>query len=1342
MTKNVVADVFEEALRLAREKALRATSEDQRKVIMAEFQAALKERGAVETMLVKDAEGVVIRDLRLSSPGRHIEGRSMSVPIVKFSNAKAMVTDCAVVGSPGSGVYVLDGSDVEIRGCLVAGVWSTGIAVHVVEGGVAKARIVDCDVRNCHHRGITIGRGCDSTVVERCRISGSAWHGIRYDHCSPTIVGNVIFDNARFGIYASGETAATIRQNLFYGNQMAGISCWFRNQDTIEGNTFAENTRAGLEILGASKPIVRKNIFFAHPSAVYCGDIGSDSADARSDGTVKLEENLFWDFEHKVAWRRPADTEGESVTEDVALADEAGNVAYNPEFENLVEGDFSLRAGSRARRSGIGVAEPLKPESPWPLQSEEVDIVEKLHKASDEQVSSSEGPKTNASASEETTTKHPGRITGVVVNSATGGAIAGAYVGVGDFGDSGGSNYSRHREQGFHDKTKTDAKGRFELDGLVFTDENQELDYHPLVVTHPDFVRHDEKIELLKKKLEPEVKVNLRPASKIEVTIVDADGNPLEGQWLLRLEALDGRRFIPPGSDPHLSSFASNIWEQMPDLRRKMGVSNGFTFTELDTGEYSIEALRFHLVDNPTPQNIWEPTITYHGAIPRIEIKAGQAKQVKLAPQDNQTRLTIIPPAYPDKLMGKLERSSQMPPLCLVSRSPGAMLWYDGKIRHLEDQRLGRIDKTRFFRGFFTKGQPLTINNLPPDSYSLFAMGVYGQVAGYLIGARTNLAKGDNVTVDMPWRQPTGPSMFGPNRSFDYPVKLEARDYSVSQLCGILTEITRSNPRIIAEPSIANEKLSFGKSQMSIWDLLEKLYLDKGWTVKEGKDKTLIIEPVEQIELSVQEPLKKGHVVHFPADRSLGMLCVQRETIGAPIHWWWGLHDQWQFLRSPWQYLAEARGDVAVPAGKRLGLIVDRDGLKDLAHLAKLRPDDLYMLSIKCGENAADKPGDDCMSYLGRLTGLKELILEYPGITNEGLRSIGGLSSLERLSLISQQLEDTGMSHIAELESLKGLRYHSMSVTNAGLLHLSKLTLLEELFPSGIIDDEGLAHLTKLPALRYLFLASGDFTENGLTHLKRIPSLRKLEVGSIEYGSEGLAHISRIPGLEELSISHTVLSDEDLVPFKSMASLKRLSLSPAIQQMARDFTDGALFHLSGIKSLESLELGYGKFTDKGLEYLKEMDNLKRLDIPNNSGFTDAGLSHVAKLPLLEELKLRANQFTDAGMSSIGKLTTLKRLELWGHRAGITNKGLAHLAELNKLSYLVIKGNFNDEGLAHVGNLKKLSYLDISGGFTDEGLHHLEGLNLLKQLKISYGSELSPRALKDLRNKLSGLLVLS
>ena len=52
--------------------------------------------------------------------------------------------------------------------------------------------------------------------------------------------------------------------------------------------------------------------------------------------------------------------------------------------------------------------------------------------------------------------EHPGTISGTVVSSATGAPVAGAYVGIGDFGDAGGANLERFRKQGLYAETQTD----------------------------------------------------------------------------------------------------------------------------------------------------------------------------------------------------------------------------------------------------------------------------------------------------------------------------------------------------------------------------------------------------------------------------------------------------------------------------------------------------------------------------------------------------------------------------------------------------------------------------------------------------------------------------------------------------------------------------------------------------------------------------------------------------------------------------------------------------------------------------------------------------------------------
>lgn len=371
MTASAGADVFEEVTRKLNARMQEAKTDEQRKQIASKFAAEFKEKYGKPTLLVSDAEGVVIRDLKFTSPGRRLEGRSISVPIVEFSNAKASVSKCVVIGTPGDGIHILNGSDIEIGDSLVAAVWSTGIVVDGRQGKSSGLRLLDSELRNCHYAGIRI-RGCkDSTRLECCRISGAAWHGVRYDDCSPAIIGNRIFGNARCGIYASGKTSAVVRQNLFYANEMGGMSCWFQNHDTIEGNIFAANKETGLSILGASEPVVQKNIFFSESDAIVFGDIGDDSAFAKSEGFVNLQNNMFWKNGHK-AVRRLAKT---NTMEEISLEKPAGNIEMDPMFMNASGNGFSMTADSPARGLGIGVAEPIEVNSPWPLQPEEAAII-------------------------------------------------------------------------------------------------------------------------------------------------------------------------------------------------------------------------------------------------------------------------------------------------------------------------------------------------------------------------------------------------------------------------------------------------------------------------------------------------------------------------------------------------------------------------------------------------------------------------------------------------------------------------------------------------------------------------------------------------------------------------------------------------------------------------------------------------------------------------------------------------------------------------------------------------------------------------------------------------------
>ncbi len=374
-------EVSEEVMQALHRILREIESDETRGEVVAAFRRAY---GTSPPLTVTKTTGVTVKNITVLLQSAVRKGSFGDQAAIAIQDAEATVASCAVLASPGQGVGIYGDSHVTVRDCLVANSWGQGIRVGIEESGTVE--ILSCDIRNCVYSGISIGRGGDNVAVRDCRIHGTGWHGVRYDSSSPRIERNLIYDTAVSGIYASGQTSAVVRDNLFW---RSGISCWFQNADTIERNTFVGDRHAespggltvGVSVLGASAPKIRENIFVQGKNAVLLGDIGSDSPFAKSTGKVNLAENVFWDNERALA--RSVQTEEGSVdVREESLPE--GNLREEPQFADAANRDYSVSPASALRTKGIGAAGFPAFASPWPVQPEESRAIQAVKERKDQ----------------------------------------------------------------------------------------------------------------------------------------------------------------------------------------------------------------------------------------------------------------------------------------------------------------------------------------------------------------------------------------------------------------------------------------------------------------------------------------------------------------------------------------------------------------------------------------------------------------------------------------------------------------------------------------------------------------------------------------------------------------------------------------------------------------------------------------------------------------------------------------------------------------------------------------------------------------------------------------------
>jgi hypothetical protein len=226
-----------------------------------------------------------------------------------------------------------------------------------------------------------------------------------------------------------------------------------------------------------------------------------------------------------------------------------------------------------------------------------------------------------------------------------------------------------------------------------------------------------------------------------------------------------------------------------------------------------------------------------------------------------------------------------------------------------------------------------------------------------------------------------------------------------------------------------------------------------------------------------------------------------------------------------------------------------------------------------------------------------------------------------------------------------------------------------------------------------------------------VPGTKELGLKVDYETSEDLAAVASLEpeALQSISLARTRVVDESL---SLLAGRPLLDINLA----GTGIGDGAMVHLEGMSSLQTLDLWGTMVSNYGLGSLAGLALLRTVDLWGTL-VSDAGLHHLEDLPSLSRLYVPGPRISSEGIAHIGRCRALRALDLSGAHVG--DEGILLLRDLRSLEVLYLwDADITDDGLAHLSLLPALTEVDLGRNpITDEGLHHLAAIPTLERVHL-------------------------
>lgn len=258
--------------------------------------------------------------------------------------------------------------------------------------------------------------------------------------------------------------------------------------------------------------------------------------------------------------------------------------------------------------------------------------------------------------------------------------------------------------------------------------------------------------------------------------------------------------------------------------------------------------------------------------------------------------------------------------------------------------------------------------------------------------------------------------------------------------------------------------------------------------------------------------------------------------------------------------------------------------------------------------------------------------------------------------------------------------------------------------------------------------ADGLMTDAVLARVADLDHVTALNLGgSRELTDDGLLQLARMPQLEQLDLSEYPggrLTDRGLEVLRHLPNLRTFELT-----WQGGIADAGVANLKHCDRLERVNLMGSPTGDGAIEALQGKRDLRHFS--TGRLVTDAGLRLLQNFPRLKTWPASADAgeadagahllidgpFTNAGLKGLAGLDGVAELDLFWHVSGITSDGFAHLVALPNLASLGADGRLSDNAaMRYIAALPRLRKLRAQGTVaTDEGFHALSRSTTLEML---------------------------